>query len=195
MKHVAFIVALALFGSGCEAVYSDRPMGTDAGADPAVWEGVWRAKDAKVGDLIRIQVTDASTGELEITSENDASADDGERHEEEARAFVRRHGDSTFVNIACVDDGCGEPTAGYLWAVARFGNDTLSFWAPDAKLFGALVDLGVLPGKRDDSDVRIHALEENDYGLIEAVLDHDVSVRDPDLELTRSADPATEPPR
>lgn len=146
------ILPLLLILAGCQAIYSEQPLGTPVSSlDSGIWQGTWLHEDV----VLLTTVLDAEKGTLEAAWVERGSQ--GAKFERFS-GTVNRSGDMLFLNMPNPDTA-SESTGEYLWA--RVSNDgrRVILWLPNPKRITEAVKNGELPGViKDDKNIRLGKL-------------------------------------
>lgn len=161
-------IVLVLVLSGCEAVFTQQPMGDEAvNLDPAIWQGTWLSDEV----IMLTTVLDRRNGQLEAAWVERGS--DGAKFESVV-GTVRLSGEITYLNMEHMpenkDDAVADSDEGtqagarempeYFWARIENDGRRAILWWPDVEQIRAAVDDGRLPGViRQDNDVVLGRLE------------------------------------
>jgi hypothetical protein len=170
-----FFLVLAL--SGCEAVFTQQPMGDEAvDLDPATWQGTWLSDQV----VMLTTVLDRENGQLEAAWVERGS--DGAKFER-VMGSVRRSGEVTYLNMEHMPEAIegaaadsardmqagGQVTPEFFWARIENDGRRAVLWWPDVEQVRAAVDDGRLPGViKQDNDVVLGRLEASHVELINA---------------------------
>jgi len=177
MKNLlcALSILLALALSGCEAVFTQQPVGDEAvDLDPATWQGTWLSDEV----VMLTTVVDRGNGQLEAAWVERGS--DGAKFER-VMGSVRHSGEVTYLNMEHVSDeteGGGADSAigtleggqvmpEFFWARIENDGRRAVLWWPDVEQIRAAVDDGRLPGTiKQDNDVVLGRLKPMHEELI-----------------------------
>jgi len=175
--YCLFLLIAALGLSGCEAVFTQQPVGDElVKLDPEVWQGTWLSDEI----VVLTTVLDADKGLLQAAWVERAA--DGARFES-VTGSVRRTGDMLFLNMqhgqfedqAAGGASANETTEGppdvpeFYWARIENDGHRAVFWWPDVAQITVAVNEGKLPGTiKQDKDVLLGALDATQLALINA---------------------------
>ena len=164
MKYLTPLL-LALTLCGCAPVYTSKPMGEKPKNlihEVAEWEGTWI--NGK-GEAVQVKVKDPANGILQAAcieeKENKLAL-------KEYTIHLRESGKWCFASFR-MDEFTGENGKEkelYFWARIATNERQVIFWSPDADKFKELVKKGQLPGKVNENETYLGALEPKHMELI-----------------------------
>jgi len=165
---VLFVLALA----GCEAVFTEQPIGDEAvQLDPATWQGTWLSEEI----VLLTTVVNAEKGQLQAAWVE--RGPDGARFEA-VTGTVRRAGEALFLTMEHersteAEVAEGEPgelavsSPEYFWARIENDGRRAILWWPNVEQFRLAVDEKKLPGViKHDKDVVLGPLDAGQLTLI-----------------------------
>ncbi len=172
-----FSVAAVLALTGCEAVFTERPLGDEVVTlDPAIWQGTWLS-----GEIVLLTtVLDGEAGQLQAAWMERGNA--GTKFETVVGS-VRRSGQIMYLSMVheptAEADATGESVEAtqadhpnlpeYFWARIENDGRRAILWWPQVEQIRLAVGDGRLPGiVKDDNDVVLGRLEDAQLELINA---------------------------
>ena len=177
MRLVFCVVSVmaALFLSGCEAVFTQQPLGDEVvKLDRDLWQGTWLGDEV----VVLTTVLDDDKGLLQAAWVE--RGQDGARFEA-VTGSVRRSGDVLFLNMehqktdadTASDEAAGRPgdhsgfASEYYWARIENDGRKAVFWWPDVGRIRLAVQQGSLPGRiEQDQDVILGPLDATQLARI-----------------------------
>jgi hypothetical protein len=152
----ASLLLMALWG--CDSVTSSTPVGDKpVSLQEDDWDGTWINAES----ALTLKVKNAEKGHLQIAWIEDSG---GKLKMESFIAEIRVSGDWHFASIRD-DGGDQEIEERYMFLRVDKSDGQIIGWSPDVAAFKKAVEDGHLPGKMDESSVRLSVLnsEHIDY--------------------------------